>query len=82
MIKPAGTTSTIQVSLFSLYFHQGGVLDDVCDHLADAVHDEADNAVQAQVNLYKLYANYMDDLPQILISLYLGPLSGSIKNNE
>ena len=57
-------------------------LDDVCDHLTDAVNDEANNAVQAQVNLYKLYANYMDDLPQILISLYLGPLSGSIKNNE
>ena len=50
--------------------------DDVCDHITDAVNDKANNDVQAEVNKYKLYANYFVDVPQILISLYLGPLSG------
>ena len=29
-----------------------------------------------QVNIYKMYSGYMDDVPSILVSLYLGPLSG------
>jgi hypothetical protein len=32
--------------------------------------------VQKTVNTYQLYQQYMDMLPTVLISLYLGPLSG------
>ena len=34
------------------------------------------NKIQAQVNDWKLYSSYME-VPQALISLYLGPLSGN-----
>ena len=38
------------------------------------------NKIQAQVNDWKLYSSYME-VPQALISLYLGPLSGNNISN-
>ena len=31
-----------------------------------------------QVNIYQMYSRYIDDVPSIIVSLYLGPLSGEI----
>ena len=52
------------------------LVDDVCDHLTEAANNDANDKVQATVNNYQLYGRYIDDIPQMLISLYLGPLSG------
>ena len=57
------------------------LVDDVCDHLTDAANNDANDKVQATVNNYQLYGRYIDDIPQMLISLYLGPLSGKSRNN-
>ena len=58
------------------------IADDVCDNLTDPANNEANNKVQATVNSYQLYGRYIDDVPQMLISLYLGPLSGTAEQQE
>ena len=47
---------------------------EVCTNLTAPANQELNNKVQQTVNNYKLYANYMD-VPQVLVCLYLGPLS-------
>ena len=47
---------------------------ETCSNLTAEGNEELNNKVQQTVNNYKLYANYMD-VPQVLVSLYLGPLS-------
>ena len=34
--------------------------------------------IPLQVNIYQMYSRYIDDVPSIIVSLYLGPLSGEI----
>ena len=47
---------------------------EICTNLTAPGNEELNGRVQETVNNYKLYANYMD-VPQVLVSLYLGPLS-------
>ena len=63
-------------------FVEFGFLDAVCDDLTNPANNEANNEVQVMVNNFKLYGNYIDDIPQMLISLYIGPLSGSNNKRE
>ena len=32
--------------------------------------------IPPQVNIYQMYSRYIEDVPSIFVSLYLGPLSG------
>ena len=36
--------------------------------------------IPLQVNIYQMYSRYIDDVPSIIVSLYLGPLSGEIES--
>ena len=57
-------------------------IDEICNDLSSEQNVEYNNQVQAEVNKFKLYGNYIDDVPQMLISLYLGPLSGNTQANK
>ena len=37
--------------------------------------------IPSQVNIYQMYSQYIEDIPSIVVSLYLGPLSGE-SNSE
>ena len=47
---------------------------EVCTNLTAPANQELNKKVQQTVNNSKLFANYMD-VPQVLVCLYLGPLS-------
>ena len=49
--------------------------EDTCENLTDPDNEDLNNQVQAKVNDWQLYKNYMY-MPSSLVSLYLGPLSG------
>ena len=49
--------------------------DDTCENLTAPDNEDLNNQVQAKVNDWQLYKNYMY-MPSSLVSLYLGPLSG------
>ena len=49
------------------------IIDAVCNDLSSDANKDVNDAVQAKVNEYQLYSNYFADIPQMLISLYLGP---------
>ena len=51
--------------------------DDTCENLTAPDNEDLNNQVQAKVNDWQLYKNYMY-MPSSLVSLYLGPLSGDI----
>ena len=49
--------------------------EDTCENLTAPDNEDLNNQVQAKVNDWQLYKNYMY-MPSSLVSLYLGPLSG------
>ena len=49
--------------------------EDTCENLTAQDNEDLNNQVQAKVNDWQLYKNYMY-MPSSLVSLYLGPLSG------
>ena len=54
--------------------------EDTCENLTAPDHEDLNNQVQAKVNDWQLYKNYMY-MPSSLVSLYLGPLSGDEHQN-
>ncbi|XP_023322315.1 uncharacterized protein LOC111696803 isoform X3 [Eurytemora carolleeae] len=52
--------------------------DEVCNALTDPRFQQENDQVQKTVNLYQIYDSYFESIPQALIALYLGPLSGYI----
>ena len=50
---------------------------EICQNLTAPENQDINDKVQTTVNNYLLYGHYME-IPQSIISLYLGPLSGEI----
>ena len=77
--RHARSTLIIQVGFKILFKNPSNFCfykESICKNLTAPENEDINSKVQKQVNDYQLYSRYME-IPQSIVSLFLGPLSGT-----